>query len=174
MSDDWQMDLSGTIPRRYRSARLGDLDAALAGRLRQWAITAPIPSNLVLCGAVGTGKTYAAVAALHVIAERMTVGFLPIGEMLERRYLDGREDDLSPCSPGVLLLDDLGAGYTRQWDDERVFLVINRRWMEQLPTIVTTNLSPTDLEAKLGERTFSRLGDGAVVESLTGPDRRLS
>ena len=52
---------------------------------------------------------------------------------------------------------------------------MNRRWLEDLPTIATTNLTPVELREHAGERVYSRLcGETAVVIALTGEDRRLT
>ena len=60
-----------------------------------------------------------------------------------------------------------------EWTAERLYALINRRWLEVRPTVCTTNLDPDQLREAVGERVFSRLvGNGAVVLRLTGHDRR--
>ena len=57
----------------------------------------------------------------------------------------------------LLLLDDLGAERANEWVRERIFVIVNHRYREELPTILTSNTGPKDLAAQLGERTASRI-----------------
>ena len=77
------------------------------------------------------------------------------------------------CS--LLIIDDLGAERGNEWTGERLYLIVNRRWLDGLPTIVTTNLTlgaTGELLAQIGERTYSRLAHGAVAIKMTGKDLR--
>lgn len=54
------------------------------------------------------------------------------------------------------MLDDLGAQQTSPWADEKIFQLLNYRYNEMLPVLITTNhLSNVD------ERVASRLMDRA-------------
>jgi DNA replication protein DnaC len=55
---------------------------------------------------------------------------------------------------------------------ERVFVVVNHRYREALPTIFTSNIGPKDLAAQLGERTASRIISMCEWISLEGQDYR--
>jgi DNA replication protein DnaC len=72
----------------------------------------------------------------------------------------------------LLLIDDLGTERANEWTGERLYAVVNRRWLADLPTIATSNLEPEQLEEALGERTYSRLVGGALVLRIAGQDRR--
>jgi DNA replication protein DnaC len=72
----------------------------------------------------------------------------------------------------LLVLDDLGVErQDSMFGPERVRFVIRARHMDGLPTIVTSNMGPKEIKAKLDERMGSRLGSGFRVH-LTGRDRR--
>ncbi len=145
--------------------------------------------NLLTLGPVGVGKTRAAVAACRRshFSHGKAVEFVPVTEMLTtlRQEMNG--------GPGgnlarwmrvdLLILDDLGAERPTEWTAEQLYSLVNRRWLEELPTIATTNLPPTrksagdgyeghTLEEVLGDRMFSRLVGGAALVRLSGPDRR--
>lgn len=131
--------------------------------------------NLVLLGAVGVGKTHAALAAARADHERgLEVVFLPVVELLDLLRPGGPEhalDDVMHCDR--LVVDDLGHERSTDWTWERLGAVVNRRWLEERPIIATSNLDPPELSAAVGERTYSRLvGDGAVVIHVAGDDRR--
>jgi DNA replication protein DnaC len=72
----------------------------------------------------------------------------------------------------LLLLDDLGAERANAWVRERIFVIVNHRYREELPTIFTSNTGPRDLAAQLGERTASRIISMCDWISLEGEDYR--
>ena len=74
--------------------------------------------------------------------------------------------------PDLLLLDDLGAERANEWVRERIFVIVNHRYREELPTTFTSNTGPKDLAAQLGERTASRIIAMCDWISLEGEDYR--
>ena len=69
----------------------------------------------------------------------------------------------------LLVLDDLGAQRDTGWALDTLYQVINFRYVQHLPLVVTTNMDLN--KAGLDERLVSRLVDGAQAES--GFSRRL-
>lgn len=177
------------IPSRFVDAHLSDFTdwpPRLAAELIGWA-TNPQGRNLVLWGGVGCGKSHAAVGACRpAFFDRcQDVVFAPVVELLDDLRPDGRPEAMDEAMHAdLLVLDDLGGERPTDWTAERLYAVVNRRWLEQRPVVATTNLPLTDkvtpdgysgptLEDALGSRTFSRLvGSGALVRRLAGPDRR--
>lgn len=166
------------IPRRFHPARLDHVADHAQDTLRMWVDVKHERPNLLIFGPVGTGKTYAAVAALRAIHEHgATVAMWAITTLV---------DALSPSAPDphgtmeaainadVLLLDDLGLERGTDWVQERVYEVVNLRWADQVPTIVTSNVTPDVLSQVLGARVWSRLAHEATALSLSGPDRRTT
>lgn len=162
------------IPARFQWATLGDFGAE-ADPVRRWVATSGPRPNLVILGPVGTGKTHLAVAACRPDADRgLEVRFFPVIELL---------DDLRPSGPpgafhdladiDRLIVDDLGTERPTDWTGERLGGLINRRWLEERPLVVTTNLTMPELRESIGAPAYSRLvGSGAVVVRLAGDDRR--
>lgn len=186
VGDDWrhraleerrQLGWAASIPSRFVWATLADFtDEPMAIRdgLHDWAQD-PRGRNLVLLGPVGTGKTHAAVGAVRAAHDRGSeVVFLPVVELLDQLRPGGPEHALAEyAAADLLVLDDLGAERPTEWTGERLYALINRRWLEERPTVATTNLEPDPLREALGERVFSRLvGNDAVVLRLAGKDRR--
>jgi hypothetical protein len=180
------------IPSRFVAAATVDMDERTFARpdgkerLAEWTVT-PRGRNLMLWGTVGTGKTHAAVAACReAFFERgQDVAFWPVVELLDQLRPGGPEAAMRDAMDvDLLILDDLGGERPTDWTAERLYAIVNRRWLEERPVIGTTNLPLTNkvasegytgqtLEEALGGRTFSRLvGSGAVVLRLAGPDRR--
>ena len=161
------------IPSRFRWATYRDFPPQIGEELEHWG-TAGAGANLVLLGPVGTGKTHAAVAAARVCHDRhLDVAFYPVVELLDMLRPGGPDAAMEELtSVDVLVLDDVGAERPTDWTGERLYALINRRWLEERRTIATSNLEPDALQAAVGTRTYSRLIHGALALSLTGVDRR--
>lgn len=177
-ADGWREQRWAHIPNRFRWARLDDVhDDDLVTEITTWAATeGPLP-NLVLFGPTGTGKTFAAVAAARVRFDAGDeVQFWPIVELLDAIRPNGDPDawNAAVYDAQVLILDDLGAARATDWTDERLYALVNRRWLDERPTIVTTNLHPRDLATNIGDRMASRVLGGAMVYGLGGQDHRFA
>ena len=76
----------------------------------------------------------------------------------------------------LLLIDDLGAEPMMQnITVEYLFMLLNERMTAKRHTVIATNLSPTQLQERYGERVMSRILDRSrgVALMLTGKDVRL-
>lgn len=170
----------GVCPQRFHGSTWewveAEHGAPIAAKLRDWSKLVPRP-NLVILGPIGTGKTAAALLACHAdaVEHRLDVEFLPSVEMLDRLRPGGPEHALADLMDVArLIVDDLGGERATDWTAERLYAVVNRRWMEERPIISTSNLiDRKDLVEAMGERTVSRLtGNDAVIVTLGGEDRR--
>lgn len=169
-------------PARFSSADLADFEGRpFHPDLVGWSQD-PDGRNLLLFGPVGTGKTRAALAACRAANDAgLEVRYLLVAEALDLLRPGGPEgalDDLSACDR--LILDDLGSERPTDWTAERLGILLDRRWRDERPTAITTNLeldqddARNSILAALGPRSYSRVvGDGALVLRLTGHDRRL-
>lgn len=162
------------IPKRLRAARMDDVDMPMRTDIDAWLDD--MTGNLLLLGPVGTGKSHAAVAALswcHFVQGKH-VTFAPVVEVLDA-LRPGREDDDTARalrSVGVLVLDDLGAEKPSEWTAEQLYGIVNRRWLDEKPTIVTSNAEPEVLRSALDPRLASRLVHDATAIVMRGKDRR--
>lgn len=184
LAADWLARLWGRrIPTRFHSARIGQLPDGISDEVADWCAE-DSPQNLVLLGPVGTGKTWAAVAAarqwctLRWRTLQHTPGppslvFAPVVELLDDMR-PGGQDQLGRWALAcpLLILDDMGAERATEWAGERLYGIVNRRWLDELPTIVTTNVPAEQLSDQLGDRVLSRLAGDALVLRMTGKDRR--
>jgi DNA replication protein DnaC len=149
--------------------------------LARWEENREAGRGLYLCGGVGTGKTHLAVAVLNEIVrkKRMPSLFVTVPELLDNlretynkpgRNLDEWMDAVQNAD--LLVLDDLGSERPTEWVRERIFVIVNHRYREALPTIFTSNIGPKDLAAQLGERTASRIIAMCDWIGLEGEDYR--
>lgn len=138
--------------------------------------TAP---SLLVAGTTGTGKTHTAYAALRLLSESATLGRW-VATSTASLYGDlrpsGKRDTEAAfaafATAGVLLLDDLGATKNTEWTEEITYRLIDHRYVNCLPSIFTTNVRPSELAERLGDRTASRLAEMCTRVVLEGDDRR--
>jgi len=119
---------------------------------------------LILTGSSGSGKTHLAAA---VAAERLSCGepalFVTAADLLDHlRTSFGPESRLpydrffdQVKNASLLILDDLAAHAATPWAQEKLDQLLNYRYQHELPTVITTETRPTDMD----ERWRSRLGD---------------
>jgi DNA replication protein DnaC len=132
-------------------------------------LTDPATDGLLLTGQVGSGKTFLACCIANAVLHRgKAVLFAVVPDLLDlirSTYDPGRsnveisEFDILDQAKQVplLILDDLGAHNYTEWTRNKIYSIVNYRLNHRLPVIVTSNISPEDLEGYLGERTTSRL-----------------
>jgi DNA replication protein DnaC len=135
-------------------------------------------NGLLFIGGVGSGKTHVAVAVLRAVIGRGFTGrYTNVVDLLDdlraafepNAPQSGQEiiDDLVRVD--LLVLDDLGAESPTGWVHDRLYQIINRRYEENRPTIVTTNLALDELEKQVGPRITSRLCE--MCSEITFPNR---
>lgn len=141
-----------------------------------------------ICGPVGTGKTHLASAVARMaVDEGMSVrvtDMLGILAAFKATYGgEGSEDAvlgrLSRCR--LLVIDDLGKEAPTEWTLGQVFRVINDRYENMRPVVVTTQFGKSDLirrlarhgDAETAVAIVSRLSETCRKVELTGADRRL-
>lgn len=73
----------------------------------------------------------------------------------------------------LLLIDDVGSEKVSDWSRQIFYLLIDRRYREVKPTIITSNLSLGQIAELIDERISSRICEMGIVTELTGKDRRL-
>ncbi len=143
-----------------------NLVLALAGAR---AVARGASSMLTLLGPCGTGKTHLAAAiGWEWLNQGEVVIMTTVTAMLDRwrhtfdftpqQAFELHEPSFATlfnayCLVPHLILDDLGVQQSTSWIDEKLDSLIDYRWLNNLPTVVTTN------EIKLPTRQADRLGD---------------
>ena len=129
--------------------------------------------NLALFGGTGLGKTHLSSAVACKLIERgfdvMYAGAVSmISDFENRRFGTGQNEEYgsvdryTDCE--LLIIDDLGTEVINQFTVSCIYNVINTRLNKKLPTILSTNLSPTEFRQKYWDRITSRvLGEYRVL-----------
>jgi len=125
---------------------------------------------LLIMGDFGCGKTHLAAAiANEVVAHNIETLFLTVPDLLDwlRFTYSSKETTYEERFEEIrnirfLVLDDLGTQNATPWAREKLFQIINFRYIHQLPTVITTNLEMTQIE----DRISSRLQDRKLVIKL--------
>jgi DNA replication protein DnaC len=122
---------------------------------------------LVLQGERGVGKTHLAYAIGNAaLARGLSVFCHTVPELLDTlrsSYArEGEYEALMADLKGVriLVLDDLGAQKETDWSAEKLFEIVNARYRQMLPLVVTTNYAIDQAGCPIDERILSRLRDG--------------
>lgn len=132
--------------------------------------------SLLLLGNVGTGKTHLAAAiADQVIKQtgstalyRTVYGILQYVKGSFDRESEYNESDAFSAfiEPHLLIIDEVGATKTTEFEQQTLFNIINGRYEQQIPTIVISNLMPEELVQALGERSVDRLREGGGIAQV--------
>jgi len=134
---------------------------------------------LLLQGGYGCGKTHLAAAiANQVVALGVPTLFITVPDLLDwLRFayndpevtFEQRFDQVRQAQ--FLVLDDFGTQNATAWAQEKLFQILNYRYINNLPLVVTTNLSLDEIEGRIR----SRLQDARKVRNIhiLAPDYRL-
>jgi DNA replication protein DnaC len=132
---------------------------------RQFAQT--LNGWLLLQGGFGCGKTHLAAAiANFTVGLGVPTLFITVPDLLDalRFAYDNPESTFEERfeeirNAPLLVMDDFGTQNATPWAQEKLFQIINYRYIEHLPLVVTTNLLLEQIEARIR----SRLEDPEMV-----------
>lgn len=136
-------------------------------------------TGLLLCGQVGTGKSFLAACIANELINQGTpclmTNFSRIISRVSEKFGGDQKylDDLNRFD--LLIIDDLGAERDTEFTWEKVMNVIDARYRAGLPLIITTNFEPKDFADRgdiRRQRVFSRLKEMCILLEIKGTDRR--
>jgi DNA replication protein DnaC len=133
---------------------------------------------LLLQGGYGCGKTHLAAAlANQVVSQGTSVLFLNVPDLLDwmrfayddpEASFEGRFDEIRNVP--LLVLDDLGTQNATAWAQEKLYQIVNHRYVNRLPLVVTTNLDLAELDGRIKSRLQDP--DLVTVVKINAPDYR--
>ncbi len=135
-------------------------------------------SSLLFIGKTGLGKTFlSSCIAKEVSKKGMSVAIGQLSTFLRRiedehfGRAEGRTLDTLAASD-LLILDDLGSEFRTQFTESALYELINARLNSGRPTIISTNLSMSELNSTYNERLISRISGCFVPCMFFGKDVR--
>lgn len=153
--------------------------ASLARAHNHARMFADAPSGwLFIQGGYGCGKTHLAAAiANHAVASGVSTLFLTVPDLLDslRHAFSGAAGEFEERferirHASLLVMDDFGTQNATEWAREKLFQILNYRHINQLPTVITSNLALPEIEGRMR----SRLSDPQLVTQvrILAPDYR--
>lgn len=139
-------------------------------------------NGLIFTGDVGTGKTHLAAAIAHHIIESysVTVQFINYVDLIADLKAAFSSDtgnvvqiEKRMCESNLLIIDDLGKEKQSQFTNELLYRVVNRRYKDNLPLIITTNYRLPVLAERLDYAVFSRIIGICKAVDMRGTDYRV-
>lgn len=131
--------------------------------------------NLLLTGTVGCGKSFlSGCVAKELMDCGMSVVYFSASQLFDilyqnRLYNDG--EDL--YNYDLVIVDDLGSEVTNSVVTAALFTFLNERILRGKSTIISTNLSLSELKDRYSERIASRIIQNYKICKLSGPDIRI-
>lgn len=129
-------------------------------------------NSITFCGQVGSGKTHAAVAlALNFLKKGVKVVYMPYRDVITNIKQNMMDDEVykkiiskyQTCE--VLLLDDLYKGKINDSDKNIIFEILNYRYLNFLPIIVSAEFTVDmllDFDEGIGSRIYEMSKDYIV------------
>ena len=138
-------------------------------------------------GPPGTGKTYLSFCIANRLLENLipviAISSIGILNRIKETYNSyGKEGEVevinSLKNASLLIIDDLGAENGTDWAKEKLYEIIDSRYRDAKPMIVTTNLTKEQLKEKLTTsdgvtRTYDRLIEMCYPIEIKGASRRV-
>lgn len=139
--------------------------------------------GLLLAGNSGVGKTHLAVAVAQRLYDEKGVrsqfwDFRELMREIRRSYdAETRTTEFAVLDPVVscdlLILDDLGSARFTEWMMDTLFYVLNTRYLDKLPTLVTTNYMDIEPELIAKDREHAATGNGRAADLAGMPYLRF-
>ena len=142
--------------------RMGQIYRFCCAYAESFSLNSP---NILMMGNTGLGKTHLSLGIAHAVINRgFTVLYGMAPDFFEKiqdehfgRGEAGADTMGTLLSAELLVLDDLGAEYEGGFHQSTFYQILNARLNAGRPTIISTNLTPKQLESRYGARVSSRL-----------------
>ncbi len=139
--------------------------------------------GLLFFGNVGTGKTFLACGIANALIEekRMRVRMVNLSQVVSDLSRHNFDDQGKRILEGIryaplLIIDDFGMERDTAYSKEKVYTIVNERYLSQRPTIITTNLPISLFENEdvdvNDRRIYSRILEMTLPVRVQGEDYR--
>ncbi len=167
-------DANGISPKK----RMGEIAKFCKDYANDFSLSS---ASLFMHGATGLGKTHLSLSIANVVTEKgMGVIYSSAPNLfgeLEREHFsrqnpNERTFERELLETDLLIIDDLGVEFSTQFTVSCVYNIINSRILSGKPTIISTNLTPGELEDKYTQRITSRIIGSYISIKFIGRDIR--
>jgi len=163
------------IPERFRDRTLNSYIAKNPGQETALAFAQDYANNfeeicktgrsVIFVGKPGTGKTHLAIGIALQIMVRHTVLFTTVQRAIRRvkdTWTKGSEESETDAInaiafPDLLIMDEVGVQFGSEFERQIMFDVLNERYEKRKPSILLSNIPPSELGTYLGDRVTDRL-----------------
>lgn len=140
--------------------------------------------NVIVSGGTGLGKTFLLECMLSKLIELNKFVVFTTAFDLSQNFLKYHTSPLTEkdkyienyLDADVLIIDDLGTEpVLKNVTEEYLYLILNQRMFENKPFLISTNLDPSRILDRYGERIFSRLINkrSTILLKMENSDLRL-
>lgn len=148
-----------------------------AEEFKQWD-----SDSIILWGTYGNGKSHLAGSVANFLNQQdYIVIYQNVPDLLEKiraTFSKNNQDSesdilkhLNTCD--LLILDDIGAEKVTDWVQDVLFRIVDGRYRKKKPIMYTSNLKPSLLADKVGERIYDRMNETSLaVENKATSYRR--
>lgn len=126
--------------------------------------------GLLIFGGTGSGKSHIAAAIANKMIKRgvptVFVNVVDILDKIKSNFGDNKavqEIKDTIHNADLLILDDMGAEQNSEWAEKILYLIIDGRYNNRKPFIITTNLNVEELCIKVGVRTWDRMQEVCTI-----------
>ncbi len=135
--------------------------------------------SLLLMGGAGLGKTHLSLSIVSAISQKgYSAVYGPAGTLfnsVEKEHFayggnTEKLDSLLECD--LLVIDDLGTEFLSSFTSSLFYNIVNSRLLSGLPTVISTNLTIDEIEARYSARITSRFIGSYDLKVLIGSDIR--
>ena len=132
--------------------------------------------GLILCGKVGTGKTFLASCVANALIDKGVKVLMTNLREIESGVWENKQQYIDSLnSYSLLVIDDLGVERNTEYMQELMYGVVNSRYAAGLPMIITTNLTIEELKRPKdigSSRIYERILERCYPIEVKGTNKR--
>lgn len=177
------------IPIKYRNFSLSSINqpesklivASINAYVKNLKVHKPKGRGIYLWGNTGNAKTaLASIILIEALKQGYTAYFTDLIKCMEF-VTDGWKDEAVKANFGIkvlqsqfLVIDDVGKEYKSKtgFTEAHFDMIFRERANNLLPTILTSNLAPTEIATDYGKRLFSIFSEHLIILETAGADYR--